>query len=79
MSTRRGPKVEPHENPRVEIPIEKLMTEEEVIAQEEFINEEPEIGALFDESFPEKRNKRIDELNQTELRMFHKTGILPEI
>ena len=55
------------------------MTEEEVIAQEEFINEEPEIGALFDESFPEKRNKRIDELNQTELRMFHKTGILPEI
>ena len=28
---------------------------------------------------PQKRKKRIDELNQTELRMFHKTGFMPEI
>lgn len=28
---------------------------------------------------PQKRKKRPEELNQSELRMFHKTGFLPEI
>ena len=130
MSTRRGPKVEPHKNPRLdkfevvvndlpekpkaqvfEEPQEKLMSEEEIVAQEEFINEVPEELIAEDEFItseaakvphfdfqdeyhfgpgngdaiidalpqPQKRKKRIDELNQTELRMFHKTGFMPEI
>jgi hypothetical protein len=131
MATRRGPKVEPHDNPRVEKfeievndlqelpkaqifeePQEKLMTEEQVVAQEEFIFEEPETiaeeetieaeppvepkevhfefqdeyhfgpgngDAIIDTLPQPKRKKRMDELNQTELRMFHKTGFMPEI
>ena len=150
MATRKGPKVEPHTNPRLEnfkVEIEdlrekpkaqvfeevheKLMTPEEIIAQEEFINESDEIEEIkenlnkyhnldaevemmkliqeagepteppkeFNFKFqneyhfgpgngdavidmlpqPTKRKKRMDELNQTELRMFHKTGFMPEI
>ena len=135
MATRRGPKVEPHDNPRLEKfevevselkekpnaqvfeePHEKLMTEEEIVAQEEFINEsdeledeivpdeevkvDPTTGNInvkfeFQDEYhfgpgngdavidmlpqPTKRKKRMDELNQTELRMFHKTGFMPEI
>jgi len=132
MSTRRGPKVEPHDNPRLEnfevvvdklpempkrqiieeqpIVEEKLMTEEEVVEQEEFINEVPELIAEdefitseaakiphfeFQDEYhfgpgngdavidmlpqPTKRKKAMHELNQTELRMYQKTGFLPEI
>lgn len=103
MATRRGPKVEPHKNPRLKNPIEKLMTEEEMIAQEEFINEVPELisddefitsleaktphfelthngkDAVIDTLPQPKRKKTMDELSQTELRMYQKTGFLPEM
>jgi hypothetical protein len=61
MATRRGPKVEPHENPIIEKqvfeePQEKLMSEEEVIAQEEFINEPAETPEEIKESLEKFHN-----------------------
>jgi hypothetical protein len=93
MSTRRGPKVEPHENPLIENEIKNNWEESGILdgltgnidptVAELFeseasyiINEAPEINTLPQ---PQKRKKNINELNQTELRMFHKTGFLPEI
>jgi len=142
MATRRGPKVEPHKNPRTkdfEVVVDKLpempqaqvfeevykvhiddddieelietqmidevlneevlLTEDEIIAEDEFITSEAAKTPHFEfqkdyffesESYDkqtvidalpqsQKRKKTIDELNQTELRMFHKTGFMPEI
>ena len=126
MSTRRGPKVEPHDNPRLEnfeVVVDKLpempkaqvfeevhekeqsepvdFTGEDLIAEDEFItSEEAKVPHFeFQKDYflgtpsesankqtvidplpqPKKRKKTMDELNQTELRMYQKTGFLPEI
>lgn len=133
MATRRGPKVEPHKNPRTkdfEVVVDKLpempqaqvfeiqdeievtaemeiidevqneevlLTEDEIIAEDEFITSEaakiphfefqdeyhfgPGKGDAVIDALPQpqKRKKTVGELNQSELRLFHKTGFLPEI
>jgi hypothetical protein len=124
MSTRRGPKVEPHENPLIENKVFEQPQEEvkkvHVILQEDDVKEveklhnvvvEDEINKILSEEVsgpkevhfefqkdyflgcpssdepvkidalpqPQKRKKRMDELNQTELRTYQKTGFLPEI
>lgn len=58
------------------LPVDDLMTDEEVIAQEEFINElDKEPSIAVEEVKP--KTKSFAQMTSTEMNIYHKTGILP--
>ena len=67
------------------LPVDDLMTDEEVIAQEEFINEEPHADLTLPIEVPfipvmiteAPKTKSFAQMTATEVNIYHKTGILP--
>jgi hypothetical protein len=80
MATKRGPKVEPKEINKYKVVVEelkeKLMTEEQIVAQEEFINETGETPEEIKESLEKFHNVDADKEFEEVVDKWKESGLL---